>query len=377
MSAADRVCAFAQLHLPGLGDLVQRNIMLALLRRAYPGAAVTLVVGASLADRYRDLLAGHLYADDVLRCPDPGDADPDGWAAFAAELAGRGYAACLVDPGSHTLSAAHARRAGIPVRIGFVTGGPADGDLTRPLRLPPPVFGFPDLYEYANALAQALMLPVPLRAAEVVPELPRRVAKVPELAVPGPRVAVHPGGATLWNRRWPPERYARLGTRLVDDLGAHLFLVGTAAERDDLDRLAALCPPESTTVMAGAPLHHAVNLLAGVDLLVGNDSGPGHLAAALGTPSVIVYGPAGTENMVARVYPRQRGVSLRYPCQRLTHELDRVADRRCEHACVVEYRGPAGPYPRCLTDLAVDLVYPAVLAQLRAYQPQLGGTHAR
>jgi ADP-heptose:LPS heptosyltransferase len=372
-----RVCAFAQLHMPGLGDLLQRNIMLGLIRRAHPGARVTLVAGESLSTANAALFADHLMADEVMRCPDPGDDDEARWRAFGVELARRRFDLCVVDPGCHTLGPAHARRAGIPVRIGYPKGVAADRDITRAVRLPPPLFGFPDLYEYAQALAQALGLAGPLRAAEVVPPLPRRDEELPQLDVPGPRIAVHPGGATLWNRRWPLDRFAELCTRLAVESGAHLFLIGTGAERTELERLRDACPPGQATLLLDASLNTTANLLAGMDLLVGNDSGPGHLAAAVGTPTTIIYGPGGTEPMFARVYPKHRGVSLRYPCQKITHELDKVDSRRCEYDCVVPYRGADGPYPRCMTDLPVDDVHSAVVAQLRAHRPQVGGTHVR
>jgi ADP-heptose:LPS heptosyltransferase len=381
MPTVQRICVFAQLHLPGLGDLVQRNIMLALLRRAHPDATVTVVVGETLADRFADLFDGHLYATDLVACPDPGDDDERRWAAFLAELTGRRYQLCLVDPGSHTLGATHARAAGVPVRMGYPQGVSSGRDLTHPIRLPPPLLGFPDLYEYACALAARLGIGQPPRPSETLPELPRRPVEVPELAAPGPRIAVHPTGQPHWNRRWPLERYVQLCDWLIGALGASLYLLGAGDERAELtllrDRIRQRRPAGFVHVDIDGSIDRTAALIAGVDLFVGNDSGLAHIAAAVRAPTVVIYGPTGTELLWSRIYPRHRGVSLRYSCQAIINTVEDVAGRRCEHGCAVPYEGPDGPYPKCLTDLSVDQVRNAVTAQLRAAEPLgSGGTHA-
>ncbi|MEU7103694.1 glycosyltransferase family 9 protein [Streptomyces sp. NPDC046215] len=367
------VCVFAALHGPGLGDLVQRNIMLALIRRAHPHARVTLVVGEELAARFAELFAAHTYATDVLTCP-PDEAHPR-WPAFLRTLAGRRYERCVIDPDSAALHAGHALAAGIPDRIGLPLGRPGDEHITRPLRLPPPVWGRPDLFDHATALAGALGLPGRLRAGQLVPDLPRRPgpARPARPASAGPVVAVHPGGAPHWNRRWPPSRYADLCVRLATRRSAALRLLGTAPERAELralrDTVRAGAPGADVRVETGADLNRTANLLAGADLLVGNDSALAHLAAAVRTPSVVIYGPTGTEFLWTRIYPHHRGVSLRWPCQSLLHAPGRLEDRRCAHDCVLPYRGPEGPYPRCLTALPVERVWAAVTAQLASSPP--------
>jgi heptosyltransferase-2/glycosyl transferase protein BlmE len=100
-----------------------------------------------------------------------------------------------------------------------------------------------------------------------------------------------------------------------------------------------------------------------MDLLVGNDSSPAHIAAALRTPTVVVYGPTGTEFLWARIYPAHRGVNKRYPCQH--RRLDPVDEAvPCAYACPCAFVSSDGPYPRCLIDISVDEVYEKVHAQL-------------
>ncbi|GHE27168.1 ADP-heptose--LPS heptosyltransferase II [Streptosporangium violaceochromogenes] len=374
---ADRIAVFARLRGPGLGDLVQRNIPLALLRRAHPGAEVSLVAGAGLVGRFSELLRGHTYATDVVSCPDAGDFDPRRWRRFRRTLAERDFQMCVVDPDSRGLDARAARDAGIPVRVALPTGGPADAAITHPIRLPPPVLGRPDLYDYARAMAAVVGPERPLRPGEVVPELPMRPERIPELDLPPPRVAVHPGGARHWNRRWPPAHYAELCVRLGAELDASVYLLGTGEEEPELSALRRRVldrrPGTRVHLAAGGTLNRTANLLAGVDALVGNDSAPAHLAAALRTPTVVVYGPTGTEFMWTRVYPRHRGVSLRYPCQELLHAAEDVVSRRCAHDCPVAYLSREGPYPKCLTDLPVDEVWRAVTSLFPAVRGRPDG----
>ncbi|MCB5909699.1 glycosyltransferase family 9 protein [Streptomyces pinistramenti] len=370
MTTVDRVCVLARLVEPGLGDLVQRNIALALLRRAFPAARITVVTGSTVARRFAEFFERHSYATDVLECPDPGDADRHRWARFRRELTALGAQLSFVDPDSRELGAPEARRAGIPVRLGLPGPGTGPGDLTRPLRLAPPLLGRADLFDHASALASALGLPGKLRPGAVVPPLPRAAEELPDLPTGVPRLAVHPGGAPQWNRRWPSGRYAALCRRAVARTGAACYLLGAGEERADLLRLAAAItagqPEAAVEVVTGGSLNRTANLLAEVDLLVGNDSSLAHIAAAVRVPAVVLYGPTGTEFLWARVYPRHHGVSLHYPCRLATHRADELADRQCEHDCPIPYSSPAGPYPRCLSDIGVDQVWTAVSRLLGA-----------
>jgi ADP-heptose:LPS heptosyltransferase len=101
-------------------------------------------------------------------------------------------------------------------------------------------------------------------------------------------------------------------------------------------------------------------------VLVGNDSALGHIAAALRTPTVVLYGPGMTEFMWTRVYLRHDGINRHYECQTIRN-LPRgpgVTTMPCRYSCHYPYASAAGPYPRCLTDIPVDTVYQAVLRQL-------------
>lgn len=370
----ERVCLFSRLARPGLGDLVQRNIFLNLLRLAYPRARLTWVLGAGItAVPFQDeLVRRHSCADEIMVCPDAEDTDAEDadsgrWREFADELAGRHFQVCVVDPSTQGLGVRDAWLAAIPVRVAVPVAGPDNRFITHPMRLGRPVLGRHDLYDYAVALATALgVSPIP-RPGQVVPRLPMRVRPLPAWASRRPLVGVHPGGAKGWNRRWPLDRFAEVAIRLAAEHDATLLLLGAPDEHDETDLLRAAVlrehPPARVHTSLGEPLNDVANLLAAMDLLLGNDSGPAHLAAALATRTVVIYGPSGTESLWTRIYPAHLGVNLNYPCQNLRHEpTEDIA--QCEHGCPCYYQSPAGPYPRCLTDITVADVWQAVLSQL-------------
>jgi ADP-heptose:LPS heptosyltransferase len=102
-----------------------------------------------------------------------------------------------------------------------------------------------------------------------------------------PLVVLHPG-ANDPRRRWPVERLAVVGSELARK-GARLAVVGTASERGLVDRLVDGLDGEAADLAGRLSLGGVAGLLEQTTLLVGNDSGPRHLAAAVGTATVAVY----------------------------------------------------------------------------------------
>jgi ADP-heptose:LPS heptosyltransferase len=102
-----------------------------------------------------------------------------------------------------------------------------------------------------------------------------------------PLVVLHPG-ANDSRRRWPVERLAVVGSELARK-GARLAVVGTAAEQPLADQLLGTLEGEAADLTGRLGLGGLAGLLEQATLLVGNDSGPRHLAAAVGTATVAVY----------------------------------------------------------------------------------------
>lgn len=105
----------------------------------------------------------------------------------------------------------------------------------------------------------------------------------------GPLVVVHPG-ASAASRRWPPARFAEVARALATQAGAHVLVTGSDSERDTVQAVCAGANHARVVPLAGAlTLGEMGALLEAADLLVSNNTGPVHLAAALGTPVVDLY----------------------------------------------------------------------------------------
>lgn len=119
--------------------------------------------------------------------------------------------------------------------------------------------------------------PVRQRACELLSDLP------------GSRwLAVAPG-ANYAGKRWPREAFAELLRRAAREVDA-VVLLGSAQDQGDAEHLASVGPP-ARNLAGRTTLLEAAALLARCRAFVGNDSGLGHMAAAVGVPTLTVFGP--------------------------------------------------------------------------------------
>jgi ADP-heptose:LPS heptosyltransferase len=105
----------------------------------------------------------------------------------------------------------------------------------------------------------------------------------------GEVVVLHPGAAS-GSRRWPADRWGALGARLTTT-GWAVAVTGGPDERDLCARVAALSGAGTVDLSGSLDLPGLASLVAGARLLVCGDTGVAHLATALGTPSVLLFGP--------------------------------------------------------------------------------------
>jgi len=108
--------------------------------------------------------------------------------------------------------------------------------------------------------------------------------------LPGSRWLVLGPGARGPGKRWPAERFAEVANRLQADLDA-VILLGNRADRECCARIEAEITRPCLNLCGMTDLLQATAILQRASLFIGNDSGPGHLAAAAGTPTVTVFGP--------------------------------------------------------------------------------------
>lgn len=193
------------------------------------------------------------------------------------------------------------------------------------------------------------------------PESSAPLLKVPEVATAAaaailrpatgrPLVGVHLNGGRAI-KQWPPERFAEVAMRLADSRGAAIVATGGPEDRGliaDLQR--ALAPRLVIDASVADNLLTSVALLGQLDLLVTGDTGPMHLAAAVGTPVVAVFGPSDPARYATRGSV-DRVVRIDLPCS----PCNRI--RRPPARCV-------GHTPDCLAGISVDDVFAAASAAL-------------
>jgi len=167
----------------------------------------------------------------------------------------------------------------------------------------------------------------------------------------GPLIVLHPGsGDHFPGRRWAPDRFAALGTRLVRESGARLVITGLCAERPLVARLLRAAPPETLDLCGRLDTAELLALLAQADLLVANDTGPVHLADALGTRCVALYGP-NTPHRYGPRLPGSRALFADLPCSPCLD--DRTMKRSaCRHHVCMEALDVGAALSACRLALA-------------------------
>ena len=105
-----------------------------------------------------------------------------------------------------------------------------------------------------------------------------------------PLIAIHPG-SPIALKRWLPERYAELADGLIARKGARILFVGVKDEIQIITEIQARMREESINIAGKTTLTQLASILHTCSVFIGNDSGPMHLAAAVGIPTIGLYGP--------------------------------------------------------------------------------------
>jgi len=280
-----------------LGDAVMALPAIADTRRHYPSAHLAVAARGAVAPLFT-MVEG---VDEVVTLPGRG-----GWRAIsswrqdAARLAAGRFDAALLLPNSFA-TALVASRSGVPARWGYAADG-RSRFLTRAVPKP----GSP-LHQggYYQALTTALgMAPGPMHA-RVRPntDWARAVLREIGLDVDEPFVVFAPGAAYGRAKQWLPERFAQLAHMLITQRGWSVVMVGANADRavckeigDRLPTFGSRLPtPDSRLnrlidLSGKSDLPTLAGILAVARAVVSNDSGAMHLAGAVGTHVVAMFG---------------------------------------------------------------------------------------
>ena len=345
-------------RLERIGDLLMTLEAVATVRRLLPDAELRLVVGSWNADLAR-LIPG-VDQVDTLDMPWLAREGTGSRLATVVRRIARwrrhGFDLAInfePDIRSNALAAA----CGAPRRVGFDSKGGA-AFLTDALRYDP------TLHCAANA-ARLVDRAIPIRDAG-----PPRGAAGPALRISGraharaarllaaragtgPLVGLNPGAGRAI-KQWPGQRFARAAEELAAQVDATIVLLGSTAERAPAEAVRRALPTHVRLIdlVGQTSLTHLAAVLTRLSVLITGDTGTMHLAAAVDTPIVAVFGltdPGRFGPLTPRAIVVQGDLWCR-PCGR-----DRRPPRRC-----------AGGTPDCLTAVSTDDVVDAARRVLRA-----------
>ncbi len=258
-----------------IGDVVLSLGALRDVRRNFPEARLEILARAWVAPLY-----GALEGLDAVRLS-------QGIRTDAAAVRGQFDTGILFTNSFGTaFSMALAR---IPERWGYATQGRGPL-LTRRARVPSEVRERSQVYYY-RAMLSGLGLHVSA-SPDTSLQVPAAWAeRGHELLGDGPWLGLNPGASYGAAKQWLPARYAAVGERLGRELGARVAVLGSAAERPLGEAIAGAMRAKPKLLCGETSLSDLVGVLSRLRLLVTNDSGPMHLAGALGVPLVAIFGP--------------------------------------------------------------------------------------
>jgi lipopolysaccharide heptosyltransferase I len=265
-----------------LGDVVQAMPVLSALRAKFPNAHIAWVVNKS----YADILAGHPHLDEAIIF-DRGRSHPltpGAWRSMRRLrdlLRGRRFdlvidLQCLFRSGLMAWATRAPRRVGLSdAREG------ARAFYTDVVQIPRENMSASDRYWL---IAEALGLGSASKQflfGLTRAELEWADGQLRDQC--GLRVAVH-AGARWATKRWPAEYFAEVIRRMACDFGVSVVLIGGPAETAAAEQIESAVPGMCLNLVGQTTLKQLAALLTRVRLVLTNDSGPMHLASALGTP---------------------------------------------------------------------------------------------
>lgn len=275
----------AVLRANALGDLLFAWPALEALRRAAPSAEIVLL-GKRL---HAEIMAGRpAPVDRVEVLPavpgvsaEPGAAtDPRAEAAFVARMREEGFDLALQLHGGGRYSNPFVRGLGAGLTAGLRAPDAEPLDLNLPY-----VYYQPEVPRYLEVLGLLGIRPHRLEAR--FPVVQRDRAELERFDLAGPLVAVHPGASDA-RRRWSPERFARVIDRLAG-FGVKVVLTGAGADADQVKRVLATARSSPIDTCDRLGIGGLAALYEQCDVVISNDTGPLHLAAAVGTRTVGLY----------------------------------------------------------------------------------------
>jgi ADP-heptose:LPS heptosyltransferase len=343
LSSVRRILA---LRLDRLGDLVMTLPALAALRKLAVDAEIELAVGSWNKD-----LAHRLTFVDGVRVVDAPWAawgQEASWSAAARALQEAGRPDLVIDFQGDIRAILLMAKTGAPLRAGFGDTGGAyllthrgPWDESRSwyrqnmdlLEVLFPGEVFPNIIEPLNFLTNTDRE----RSRELIVESGLGASS-------RPWIGVHPSSGRAI-KQWAVDKFAALCDRLQEATSGTILLTGSASDRGLVEQVASRTRVDALQMVGGAGVRDFAAVVERLDLFITGDTGPMHIAHAVGTPNLAIFGPSdpvryGPEG------PSDKRVVIRQPLYCSPCNMIRKPPRECTQARA----------PECLDGISVDQV---------------------
>jgi heptosyltransferase-2 len=310
-------------------------------RAGFPDAEITLMARPWVAGVFTDAP----FADVVWSEPRPhGLRD---WLRLARVIREKHFTTAVLLPNSFE-SAAMVFLGRIPRRVGYATDG-RGWMLTDAVRINGVKKHQVDYYmELAKAVCPQTSPPsIDLEASADERARARKLLAAEGIGPERRFLVLNPGAAYGSAKRWGEDRFAQAGDALAAEFGFDAVLVGSETERSIAEHVRGLMKCHAVVLNGRTSLETLFGVIAESSLMVTNDSGPMHIAAALGVPVVAVFGS--TDHTVTSPYGRRTRL-VREPVDCSPCML---------RECPIDHR--------CMTRISADMVCKAARELLGGY----------
>ncbi|MBI4775909.1 MAG: lipopolysaccharide heptosyltransferase II [Deltaproteobacteria bacterium] len=295
-----------------VGDAVMTTPALAQIRRNLPHARIDLLV----VPWVKDIFLHHPDVDRVVIYDrNQRHKGIRGKLALSARLKAERYDLAILFQNAFE-AALIAFLAGIPRRAGYDTDvrGPL---LTHAVHLRSQDKQVHQTDYYTRMLDRlGFRTDNPPLSIRVDPPAEKRVAEtiaVSKRSHTGPIVVIAPGATYGSAKMWPPAYYGRLVQKIRAEWNGWVILLGSGSEKDICGYIAEFGGDNVLDLSGRAPLSEAVGWIDASDMVISNDSGLMHVAAALGKPQIVMFGPT-NESTTGPANSRARTLNLHADC---------------------------------------------------------------
>ncbi len=268
-----------------IGDVVLSTPVLSRLREGFPKARITMLVNAGTEEVVQD----HPALDEVMVVAREGMRN---WRLLV-ELRRRRFDVVL-DLTDGDRSAILGKLSGAPTRIGYNSEHRWRGRLYTHIVKADRFAMHTIQYHLAATEALGLSGPIPephIQIARDARDAAKSLLQEAMVDPDKPFVCLHPG-ARWWFKSWPAERFAALADRIQAQTEAQTLFLGSEGDRKVIGDIVTAMRTPGRSLVGRTRLQEVAAILERALLMISNDNGPMHIAAAVGTPVIGLFGPS-------------------------------------------------------------------------------------